>query len=321
MTPGVTFNQGVILKTYLSETDWTNGVLAQIELETRCKELLSRYAETRRFPLLLFDQGINTTPFFYSGMAQKIASRGYEDIAMDHPYESNIVEFPDATVIYCGRSYPPGNVTYIVKFTPYALYALSARVQDAFFVLDSLVIEEGSASVGFLGHSFVGAAAAAALLNDSRIAAAINMDGTMYGPVIKISVSKPFLMFSSAGHNTSTDPTWGNFTEAMAANHPESWFKKPRIVNSTHLLVVTSRLLGTSPDWGGIRTWKRFFFGMVTGKGAAEILAAHVDDFFKITLAGKEEGLLSGPNSAYSEVQFCPGTIRCAGTPAGTGEL
>ena len=47
--------------------------------------------------------------------------------------------------------------------------------------------------IGMFGHSYGGATAAQVLVEDSRVKAAINMDGTLYGEnVPKSRVGKPF---------------------------------------------------------------------------------------------------------------------------------
>jgi hypothetical protein len=64
------------------------------------------------------------------------------------------------------------------------------------------------------GHSFGGAATAAAMGNDSRIRGRVNLDGLLWGPVIEngfeLPGNKKFLLWGAESHNSSSDESWGN---------------------------------------------------------------------------------------------------------------
>ncbi len=60
--------------------------------------------------------------------------------------------------------------------------------------------------IGMFGHSYGGATAAQVLVEDSRVKAAINMDGTLYGEnVPKSRVGKPFLIMNAETSDDSTE--------------------------------------------------------------------------------------------------------------------
>ena len=46
--------------------------------------------------------------------------------------------------------------------------------------------------IGVFGHSRGGATAADAMLSDRRIGAGVNLDGGMWGPVVKRGLDRPF---------------------------------------------------------------------------------------------------------------------------------
>ncbi|KAH0140936.1 hypothetical protein KCU67_g14693, partial [Aureobasidium melanogenum] len=50
-----------------------------------------------------------------------------------------------------------------------------------------------------MGHSLGGATAAPAMLADNRIAAAVNLDGTMFGDVLNEGLRSPFMIMSHQG--------------------------------------------------------------------------------------------------------------------------
>ena len=46
------------------------------------------------------------------------------------------------------------------------------------------------------------------MLTDNRIAAAVNLDGTVFGDVLNEGLSSPFMIMSHQGKNLTTDPSW-----------------------------------------------------------------------------------------------------------------
>jgi hypothetical protein len=46
--------------------------------------------------------GLNTTRLLYSVLAQEVASQGFTVITLNHPFDTDIVEFPDRFVAYGG---------------------------------------------------------------------------------------------------------------------------------------------------------------------------------------------------------------------------
>ena len=59
--------------------------------------------------------------------------------------------------------------------------------------------------IGMFGHSYGGATVAQVLVEDSRVKATINMDGTLYGEnVPKSRVGKPFLIMNAETSDDST---------------------------------------------------------------------------------------------------------------------
>lgn len=51
------------------------------------------------FPVAVFSPGHTVSRLLYTGIAQTLASRGYVVITVDHPWDADIVEFPDGTTI------------------------------------------------------------------------------------------------------------------------------------------------------------------------------------------------------------------------------
>jgi hypothetical protein len=108
--------------------------------------------------------------------------------------------------------------------------------------------------VGIFGHSLGGAAAAAAMLTDSRFACGANLDGSVWGDVIYEGLSKPFLIFNTEYHNLTTDATWTVFWENL-----RGWKLGLTVLGSTHAtfsdqatLYESLRSLGLIPDLGDL---------------------------------------------------------------------
>ncbi len=133
MSPTLATEEDAILTDFLGSIGWPAGLLGQLEMQVCC-DAPPRPGRSSCYPKLLFGTGLNTTRLFYSATAQYLASAGYEVIVMDHPYETDIVEFPDGTIIYGGRvAADPNNTVPLVR-------APDIRTDDASFVLDKLGI-------------------------------------------------------------------------------------------------------------------------------------------------------------------------------------
>jgi hypothetical protein len=105
MTPNVAKIEDDILTEYLGDIGWPHGALAKLDVEMCCevKKGHGSHNNGRKAPTLLFGTGLNTTRLFYTATAQHLAALGYEVIVMDHPYETDVVEFPDGEVIFGGH--------------------------------------------------------------------------------------------------------------------------------------------------------------------------------------------------------------------------
>ena len=156
-----------------------------------------------RFPVLLFSPALGSLPVFYSSLLNELASRGFVVAAIWHPYSTEVVAFPDGTVL---RSNPAGGMSGVSVDEQDARRAQLGLVwaADQSFVLDRLAAwNEQHAQlrgrvdlerVGAFGHSLGGAAAAQAAHDDDRIDAAINMDGAMFGAVTTEGSRVPLLL-------------------------------------------------------------------------------------------------------------------------------
>jgi pimeloyl-ACP methyl ester carboxylesterase len=255
-------------------------------------------------PIVLFSPGLNTSRLFYSAIAQEVASKGFTVITIDHPYETDIVEFPDGTVAY------GGNVNKSDISTIY--HALDIRMNDVSFVLDTLGIKYDLGTTPkavMFGHSFGGAATAAAMMNDTRLRGGVNLDGLMFGGVINAGLGRPginqsFILWGSTGHNSSSDADWGKFYSVLGGEG--QWKRELSVKDSVHGSYWD---LGLVADVADVRKTlsddeETLLIGKLPGARVIDVQRDYLHDFFRFVLEGAGEGLLSGPSPKYPEVLF-----------------
>lgn len=282
-----------IIEAFSPDSGWPRGLLATLELEVCCRAVDVPFLT---YPKILFGTGLNTTRLYYASTAQHLASRGYEVIVMDHPYETDLVQFPDGELVTGGHIIPDRANTTSLEF------GLDVRSADAAFVMDKLGIKK----TVFIGQSYGGAAAADIVLKDARVAGGVNLDGAMFGRAVSEGVPRPFVVFGSDGHNSSatSEPTWGPFFASMDAKRPGVWYRELSLDKSGHGSFTDFSIIG---DISGLRSNKKLVeesFGEVLGSHAMEILKDYMDDFIRFALKGAGPGLLAGPGTRHPDVEF-----------------
>ncbi|WP_030299817.1 alpha/beta fold hydrolase [Streptomyces katrae] len=151
-----------------------------------------------RRPVLLYSPGGGDARTMGSSLAIDLASQGWTVVTVDHPGDASEVEFPD------GRPERPRIRTTVLRPDIDAATfrtMIDTRVADLRFVLDTLGLDRA----GVYGHSAGGTAAAQALHEDRRIAAAVNLEGyldQMDGellPVARQGTDRPLLLAGTDG--------------------------------------------------------------------------------------------------------------------------
>ena len=299
----------------LAAYDYPKGILKQFVLEV-CKEEdvtgTKERSEERQWPLALFSLGLNTTRIFSNHFAQEIASHGFTVITMDHPYDTDIVEFPNGDVVFGGRVVPPANLT---EPSPSLDYGLEVRAQDASFVLNRLGVSvDGGEKAVIFGHSFGGAASATALLRDKRFRAGMNIDGAMFGPVLNSTLGtrscpQAFALWGSDGHSSSTDPSWASFWTSLNNSAHVDYKKEFSVAGSAHGSYWDLNIL---VDVAGIREelseTAKLLIGPIAGKRVWEIMGRYVPAYFWFVLGEKDEDdILRGISGEFPEVRIVQG--------------
>lgn len=266
-------------------------------------------------PVVLYSPPSGGDRAFNTVLVQELASRGYLVATVDHTYSDDGVEFPGGRV---ARRVLPDHQT-----APQVTAEVAERDRDVRFVLDELTAIQRGADpdadhrrlpaglrgafdlheVGMLGMSEGGATAAATMLDDPRISAGIDLDGTLYGPVVTAGLNRPFLLLSNATHNRDDDPTWASFWNASTG-----WKRDFRLLGSTHysyfdaevLVPQAASTLGLTPDQ------VKALIGTIDPARAITIESTYVTTFLDQHLRHRPEHLLDGPSPRFPEMAYVP---------------
>lgn len=156
---------------------------------------------SRPWPVVIFSPGYGAPRAAYTGLATRLASRGFVVFVLDHPYESGVTRLPNGRVVGTEEIIPPDHTQYMPN-------QQVVRTADIRFVIDQLARPEAlsplfrggrieTLKVAVIGHSFGGAASAMAMSEDPRVVAAANIDGTPYGDLPDRRLTRPFLLLQS----------------------------------------------------------------------------------------------------------------------------
>jgi dienelactone hydrolase len=165
---------------------------------------------------------------------EELASRGFVVVAIDHPHEAAIVEFPDGRVVpgtFVDSSNPRTSTRRRAK-------AVRARIGDIAAVLHALPKLDADgplrgrldlSRIGMFGFSLGGATADEAMHALPQIRAGVDLDGSLYGRSLTTPLDRPFLLLARDGHSTLTDPSWRRGWSML-----HGWRHEIRLIGSGH---------------------------------------------------------------------------------------
>jgi dienelactone hydrolase len=157
--------------------------------------------------VLLYSHGLGGERTETTALVEDLASRGYIVVTIDHVHDARAVELPDGRVETA--AVPEITDDNELQVTT---KAIDSRIADTRFVLDQFTainrgvspsaeqrpLPDGLSGVfdltriGMFGHSDGGATTAAAIHIDSRITAAVNLDGTLWTPLAEPAPPAPY---------------------------------------------------------------------------------------------------------------------------------
>lgn len=176
------------------------------------------------YPVLVFSSGAGNLPSDYTSLIEDIVSHGYVVLGITNTYSAPVVRFPDGRVAdsLASASFPRGSEQAIQSAGDQMVKVWAA---DIHFAIDRLARMDSNPKsrfdgrfdlgrVGLFGQSFGGAASAEACSTDARCKAAVDIDGNLFGNVLKEGIKQPFLFVLS---DWSLRPPWLQRTLASVA--------------------------------------------------------------------------------------------------------
>ncbi|OQE41964.1 hypothetical protein PENCOP_c004G05909 [Penicillium coprophilum] len=279
------------------------GTFESFHIQTQTQQQPPPFKSHRNYPVVLFSPALATSRLMYTLLLQEIASNGFAVVSVDHPYDADIVEYPDGRTVL---GIPQDIVTESVN----------VRVKDMLFLLDQMhdekviktlfPLSQGNPHllsldrVTILGHSLGGATAAQAILVDNRFVGGINLDGGLWGPVVDQGLSSPFLLFGRSNHSHATDSSWATFW-----SHSRGWKLELQLAQSEHYTFsdfpVLVDALSISDEARQIIQAERI--GTIGGLRAKGVITSYITATLQYFVYGQTSELLSGPSAAYPEVK------------------
>lgn len=171
------------------------------QIDTHAEESAPLAASNRPWPVVIFSPGYGAPRATYTGLATRLASRGFVVFVLDHPFESAVTRLPNGQVVGLQEVFPADRTQFMPN-------QQMVRTADIRFVIDQLARANAlspslrggrieTSQVAVIGHSFGGAASAMAMSEDPRVVAAANIDGTPYGDLPDRQLNRPFLLLQS----------------------------------------------------------------------------------------------------------------------------
>jgi dienelactone hydrolase len=265
-------------------------------------------------PVVLYSPGLGGIRDSSTVLVEELVSRGFIVVTIDHTYEAGEVEFPGGRVET--PALPPPTPQVIER-------AVAVRVADTRFVLDTLVgLNAGRnpdaerrrlpaglrgalrlSSVGMFGHSLGGATAAEAMFEDRRIEAGVNLDGTLFGPVVNAGLDRPFMLVAAQGHGRDDDESWAKFWANLLG-----WRLNLQLTGSAHnsftdfqvLIPQAAGVLNLPPDA------VQQLIGTIDPHRSIINQRAYLTAFFTLHLRHRNNHLLDRPSRRFPEMRFVP---------------
>ncbi|KAJ4294332.1 hypothetical protein N0V90_008022 [Kalmusia sp. IMI 367209] len=277
-----------------------NGTFQSLDLQTCSLSANDKSCSSGSLPLVVFSGALGTSRMIYNSMLQSLAAAGYLVVSIDHPYDADIVEFPNGTVI-----------TGVDISDAELENALNTRTKDIAFLYRQLKRpsvqkklfpqhRQSSAEpkTAIIGHSFGGAAAAAAMQQLSFVRGALNLDGTIFGAVLKAGLDRPFMLIGHENKTQETDPSW-------KATWPQlkGWKKEIEVKGAAHygfsdLPLITS-VLGFQDK---LPVEVEQVLGSIEGHRMMNLTVTYVTAFLNMVLKSGSERDLVRANRKFPEV-------------------
>lgn len=283
------------------------------------------------YPLIVYHHGYGGHTGVHVALIEELASYGFVVASVGHAFESAFAKGPDgelvsfsaANPVYVGRLEEAhgdrqealkdaiiGAESVNEQARAYrALLDASPRHQestrmwaaDGSFIVDRLAELSSSEGVlagmiddervGVVGHSLGGAAAGQSAATDSRVLAAADMDGFMFGDLLDQSTDAALMLLSAR-------------RSGMGVGGSALTVFRDRANGPAYLLVIEGFEHASFSDLPLFTSMWPGEGGDYDGARALEIQRDYVREFFGRYLYGTSAPLLDGPSSSYPEVSI-----------------
>ncbi|GIG61932.1 esterase [Longispora fulva] len=262
-----------------------------------------------RHPVVVYSPGLGMERTSSTALVEDLASHGYVVVTIDHPHDGRFVEFPGGRIATQALPVP----TTPEEEAAMIATALATRVADTRFTLDQLAaLDRGHNPdeerrplprgltgaldldrIGMAGHSLGGATAAQTMLEDRRIRAGVNLDGTVSGTVVTAGLDRPFLLLGSPGDDDSWTALWSRL---RGPRH------RLELAGSGHMSFTDYQVLLAQ---AGVPAEDREpSLGTIDGDRSIAVQRAYLLAYFDRYLLCRDGRLLAGPSPRYPEMLF-----------------
>lgn len=266
-------------------------------------------------PMVLYSPGGGLSRAMGTALVEELASRGYVVVTVDHTF-AGPVQFPDRVEL-------PAQDLDKARM-------LQEQVRDIRFVLDQLTLVAAGTDpdaqhrglpaglpaaldlsrVGMFGHSAGGFTTAEAMLDEDRIDAGANLDGSMdagYGRASAQGVDRPFLLMGGGTsgddehpHHHLATPDWNAFWE-----HSTGWKRDVYLSAAEHMSFGDQQVLLPQIDRElPLRDgWLEGLVGSIDPQRSIAAQRAHLTAFFDLHLRGLPTTLFDGGAAEHPDVR------------------
>ncbi|UQU61438.1 hypothetical protein COUCH_20470 [Couchioplanes caeruleus] len=169
-----------------------------------------------RFPVVVLEPGLGLAAPQYTAIAENLAAHGWLVAGVTPTYSANVTVL-HGKVVQASAAGNPAVLDQADLHAPAVARAADALLRvwaaDARFVAARVAaLDRDGWAAGhvdatrtvYAGHSFGGAASLQACHDDPRCAAAVDLDGTQFGPVVHTGLRRPVLLIAAGSCITGT---------------------------------------------------------------------------------------------------------------------
>ncbi|TDZ31623.1 putative 1-alkyl-2-acetylglycerophosphocholine esterase [Colletotrichum spinosum] len=297
-------------------------IFSTLELEfckvaDSCKSRRDSRAE--EYPLVVFSPGRGGSRLAYGVLTRALASYGYIVVSLDSTYETNVIEFPDGSVVR-GVNEENSDKIFVEEL-------IETRRADVSFIIDQLTTPSIAAEllsgtrskvdsdkIFVYGHSLGGATAAASLHADNRVRGGLNFDGGLLGPVTVEGTDKPFVLVGTPGSAQNIEsagfPPWNQTWNNLRG--PSLMVTINGTVHQTFLdapQLPTIRALLQVPEYSGL---VGLILGSIDGQRVGDLIVGLVRSALSVAFDGKTGKFCSIEDLGPEIVQPMVKGVECA---------